>query len=57
MADYINYVEKVTGEKPTAGEVVGAALEHLFRLDVGFQKWPEQAKPQVEDTSLRKSNT
>lgn len=47
MSEYITYVEQVGGDKPTPGEVVGAALEHLFRLDVGFQKWQEQSRPQA----------
>ena len=39
---YIAYVESAGGEKPTDGEVVGAALAELFKLDRGFQKWKEQ---------------
>ena len=39
LAKYIAYVEEANGEKPTEGEVVGAALVELFKLDLGFQKW------------------
>ena len=42
LGQYITYVESVGGEKPTDGEVVGAALAELFKLDRGFQKWKEQ---------------
>ena len=41
LARYISYVESVTGEKPTDGEVIGVALSELFKLDRGFQKWKE----------------
>ena len=41
LARYISYVESATGEKPTEGEVIGAALSELFKLDRGFQKWKE----------------
>jgi hypothetical protein len=45
---YISYVESATREKPTEGEVVGAALAELFKLDRGFQKWKDDAqKPDV----------
>ena len=48
LGQYIAYVESVGGEKPTDGEVVGAALAELFKLDRGFQKWKEQHhKPDV----------
>lgn len=52
MANYIAYVEQVTGEKPTQGEIVGAALEHLFKLDVGFQRWRDQAQADPADKRL-----
>jgi hypothetical protein len=42
LGQYVAYVESVAGEKPTDGEVVGAALAELFKLDRGFQKWKEQ---------------
>ena len=41
LARYISYVESATGETPTEGEVIGAALSELFKLDRGFQKWKE----------------
>jgi hypothetical protein len=41
LARYISYVESVTGEKPTDGEVIGVALSELFKLDRGFQRWRE----------------
>ena len=41
LAKYISYVESASGDKPTEGEVVGAALTELFKLDRGFQKWKE----------------
>ena len=41
LARYISYVESVTGEKPTDGEVIGVALSELFKLDRGFQRWKE----------------
>jgi len=48
LGQYTAYVESVRGEKPTDGEVVGAALAELFKLDRGFQKWKEQhQKPDV----------
>jgi hypothetical protein len=54
LAKYINYVESVTGDKPTEGEVVGAALAELFKLDRGFQKWKDQS--QKPDASSHKAN-
>ena len=42
LAKYISYVESVNGDKPTEGEVVGAALAELFKLDRGFQKWKDR---------------
>jgi hypothetical protein len=47
LANYVEYVESALGEKPTEGEVVGAALSELFKLDKGFQKWKE--RPQKSD--------
>ena len=47
LANYIEYVQSATNEKPTEGEVVGAALTELFKLDKGFQKWKEH--PQKSD--------
>ena len=44
LANYIGYVESVSGDKPTEGEVVGAALAELFKLDSGFQKWKERSQ-------------
>ena len=41
LAKYISYVESASGDKPTEGEVVGAALTELFKLDRGFQKWKD----------------
>ena len=41
LARYISYVESVTGEMPTDGEVIGVALSELFKLDRGFQRWKE----------------
>ncbi|MGH9763034.1 MAG: hypothetical protein ACREDR_33925 [Blastocatellia bacterium] len=52
LTRYIRYVESATGDKPTEGEVVGAALAELFKLDRGFQKWREQADKQ--DTGANK---
>jgi len=53
LARYISYVESVTRDKPTEGEVVGAALTELFKLDRGFQKWKDEGnKP---DTSHQRS--
>jgi hypothetical protein len=43
LGQYISYVDSVTGDKPTEGEVIGAALTELFKLDRGFQKWKDQA--------------
>jgi len=43
LANYVAYVQSATGDKPTEGEVVGAALAELFRLDRGFQKWKERS--------------
>ena len=43
LANYIGYVESATGDKPTEGEVVGAALAELFRLDRGFKKWKDRS--------------
>lgn len=42
LEEYIRYAEQQTGEKPTSGEVVGVALEQLFKLDLGFQRWQEE---------------
>src|SRR5947207_1778961 len=54
LATYIGYVESATGDKPTEGEVVGAALAELFKLDRGFQKWKDRSpKP---DTNSHKSS-
>src|SRR5438034_8640999 len=44
LAKYIGYVEAATGDKPTEGEVVGAALAELFKLDRGFQRWKERSQ-------------
>jgi hypothetical protein len=44
LTHYIRYVETATGDKPTEGEVVGAALAELFKMDRGFQKWREQSE-------------
>ena len=44
LADYVGYVEAASGDKPTDGEVVGAALAQLFKLDRGFQKWKERSQ-------------
>lgn len=44
LTSYVAYVESATGDKPTDGEVVGAALAELFRLDRGFQKWKERSR-------------
>lgn len=41
MEQYINYLEEVTGEKATPGEVVGGALAQLPKVDAGFHKWQE----------------
>lgn len=49
LARYIKYAESATGQKPTEGEVIGAALAELFKLDRGFQKW----KDRQENPSLR----
>jgi hypothetical protein len=54
LANYIGYVESVTGDKPTEGEVVGAALVELFKLDRGFQKWKDRS--QKPDSSSHKSS-
>jgi hypothetical protein len=43
LAKYISYVESASGDKPTEGEVVGAALTELFKLDRGFQKGKERS--------------
>ena len=43
LGQYITYVHEATGEKPTQGEVVGVALDELFKLDKGFGRWQEQA--------------
>lgn len=53
LANYIGYVESATGDKPTEGEVVGAALAALFKLDRGFQKWKEQSNK--SDVSSRRA--
>jgi hypothetical protein len=42
LGNYIEYVRSMTNEKPTEGEVIGAALTELFKLDKGFQKWKER---------------
>jgi hypothetical protein len=52
LARYIAYVEEVNGDKPTEGEVVGAALVQLFKLDRGFQKWKDRS-PKPNETSSR----
>lgn len=52
LAKYISYVESVSGDKPTEGEVVGAALTELFNLDRGFQKWKDRSRK--PDTSSDK---
>ena len=44
LANYVAYVESATGDKPTEGEVVGAALIELFKLDRGFQKWKDRSQ-------------
>ena len=43
LTNYVAYVESATGDKPTEGEVVGAALVELFKLDRGFQKWKDRS--------------
>jgi len=48
LAVYVRYVESVGGEKPTEGEVVGAALAEPFKLDRGFQEWKDRSvRPEV----------
>ncbi|SRR6266705_1754905 len=49
LANYIGYVESLTGDKPTEGEVVGAALAELFNLDRGFRSG--RTGPQEPDSS------
>jgi hypothetical protein len=44
LTKYIAYVEEANGDKPTEGEVVGAALAELFKLDRGFQRWKERSQ-------------
>jgi hypothetical protein len=51
LAKYIAYVEQVNGDKPTEGEVIGAALVELFKLDRGFQKWKDQSQKADEGSS------
>ena len=51
LARYIAYVEEVNGDKPTEGEVVGAALIELFKLDRGFQKWKDRSQTPDEATA------
>jgi hypothetical protein len=51
LAKYIAYVEQANGEKPTEGEVVGAALVELFKLDRGFQKWKDRSQKPDEGSS------
>jgi hypothetical protein len=53
LAKYIAYVEQANGEKPTEGEVVGAALVELFKLDRGFQKWKDGAQKPDEGSSRK----
>ena len=53
LAKYISYVEAASGDKPTEGEVVGAALTELFKLDRGFQKWKDRS--QKPDASSQKA--
>ena len=58
LARYISYVESVTGERPTDGEVIGVALAELFKLDRGFQKWkegPETAAVRAKTPPLQTS--
>jgi hypothetical protein len=56
LARYIAYVEEVNGDKPTEGEVVGAALVELFKLDRGFQKWKDRSQKTGEESpSIRES--
>jgi len=50
---HISYVDLASGDKPTEGEVVGAALTELFKLDRGFQKWKERS--QKPDASSHKA--
>ena len=47
LAIYMKYVESLLGEKPTEGEVVGAALVQLFKLDRGFQGWKDRSPDAV----------
>lgn len=54
LANYISYVESATGDQPSEGEVVGAALAALFKLDRGFQKWKERS--QKPEKSSDKAN-
>jgi hypothetical protein len=56
MGRYINYVHEIGGEKPTQGEVVGAALEELFRLDKGFAEW-EARSPKPADSQHNKNRS
>jgi hypothetical protein len=51
LAKYIAYVEDVKGDKPTEGEVVGAALVELFKLDRGFQRWKDRSPKPDEGLS------
>jgi hypothetical protein len=44
LAKYMGYFEAANGQKPTEGEVVGAALAELFKLDRPFQKWKEGSR-------------
>jgi hypothetical protein len=48
IAEYSDYVERYTGNKPTPGEIVSAGLEELFKLDKGFSNWLEEKQPASE---------
>ena len=59
LTNYVAFVESATGDKPTEGEVVGAALVELFKLDRGFQKWkdrlqkPDASSHRVPESAAR----
>lgn len=52
IAEYVLYVKEVTGEEPTADELIDRGMQRLFDADRGFYQWRQQKQEQGELSSL-----
>lgn len=44
LKDYKAFVREIEGEEPEDGAIVSAALEMLFKADVGFERWQQNER-------------